>query len=138
MPFDDTVFLKTKVDLLGFFNEVQLRDVTPDIERRSYAKGDMVVLKGEILNNFYIVKKGKVAVLWNPTSGESKTRELGAGGFFGEISLLEDASATASVKALDNDTEVLMIPHNSFQKLLQIQPMLKRALLDKVAAFRKS
>src|SRR5262249_48943811 len=114
MPFDDTIFLKTKVDLLSFFNEVQLRNVTPDIERRSYAKGDMVVLKGEILNNFYIVKKGKVAVLWNPTSGEAKTRELGAGGFFGEISLLEDASATASVKALENDTEVLMIPHNSF------------------------
>jgi len=137
MPFDDTLFLKSQVDILSFFDEVQLRRVTPDIEHRHYSKGEVILLKGEVTSGFYIVKKGKVAVLVKPKGGAETTKELPAGGFFGEISLLEDTAATASVKALENDTEVLTIPHESFQKLLQMQPLLKKALLDKVAAVRK-
>src|SRR3989344_4111818 len=112
MPNDDTIFLKTKVDVLSFFNEEQLRRVTPDIERHTYAKGDFVLLKGEVTNSFYIIKKGRVAVLMKPKEG-------------------------ASVKAMEDDAEILMIPHTSFQKLLEMQPLLKKTLLDKAQA-RKS
>ncbi len=33
VPNDDTIFLKKSVDVLSFFNEEQLRRITPDIER---------------------------------------------------------------------------------------------------------
>lgn len=133
MPNDDTIFLKTKVDVLSFFNEDQLRRVTPDIERNSYGKGDMVILKGEVTSGFYIIKKGKVAVQTKTPQG-MQTAELIAGDFFGEISLLENIAATASIKSVEDGTEILVIPHGSFQKLLEMQPLMKKTLLDKVAA----
>lgn len=134
MPYDDTLFLKSKVDILSFFNEEQLRKVTPDIERNVYAKGDYVLLKGEVANGFYIVKQGRVAVLLKPKEKPEQVQELAAGEFFGEISLLEDTAATASVKAAEDGTEVIVIPHSSFQKLLEMQPLLKKALGEKAAS----
>ncbi|MDE2293045.1 MAG: cyclic nucleotide-binding domain-containing protein [Elusimicrobia bacterium] len=138
MPFEDTIFLKTSVDVLSFFDPEQLRRVTPDIDHTSYAPGETVIFKGQITEGFYIVKKGRVAVTVKPKGGGEAPPpvELKAGDFFGEMSLLEDTAATASVKALDAGTEVLTIPSASFQKLLEMQPLLKQGLLAKIKARR--
>lgn len=138
MPYDDTMFLKNKVDILSLFNEEQLRRVTPDIEHKTYAQGEVVILRGEVTSGLYIVKKGAVKVIMKPKGEPEITRDLPAGGFFGEISLLEDTAATESVKASAEDTEIITIPHDSFQKLCSMMPMIKKALLDKVAAQKKA
>ena len=138
MPNEDTLFLKTKVDILSFIEEAQLRLITPDIEHATYAKGQPILMKGEVTNNFYIIKKGKVTVVLKPKKGETTQLELSVGEFFGEISMLESTAVTASVKSSEDDTEVLTIPHDSFQKLLEMQPLLKQALLQKVASRKGS
>ena len=137
MPFDDTIFLKSKVDVLSFFNEDQLRRITPDIERNVYAKGDVLILRGEVTSGFYIVKKGRVAALMKPKTGEPVTVQLAAGEFFGEVSMLENTASAASVKAVEDDTEGLTIPPGSFHKLLEMQPLLKQTLLQKAAQTKK-
>ncbi|MBI5201696.1 MAG: cyclic nucleotide-binding domain-containing protein [Elusimicrobia bacterium] len=131
--FGDTIFLKTQVDVLSFFNEDQLRRVTPDIERSSYDAGQVVMLKGEISAHFYIIKAGKVVAAGKTKEGPFST-ELAKGDFFGEISLIDNAVMDTTVKALEAGTEILMIPSQSFQKLLEMQPLLKKTLLDKAAA----
>lgn len=136
-PHDDTIFLKSSVDVLSFFNEDQLRRVTPDIERASYQAGQTVLVRGEVSSAFYIVKKGKATATYKQRGG-SVTRELKAGDFFGEISLLEEMPSDASIKAAEDDTVILTIPSGSFAKLLEMQPLLKKSLLDKVAERRKS
>lgn len=138
MPFEDTMFLKSSVDVLSFFNVEQLRRVTPDIEHKTYSKGDTIIFKGEISDSFFIVKKGGVAVNLKPKPGTSDpvVVALAAGDFFGEMSLLEDTAATALVKASEDGTEILAIPSASFQKLLEMQPLLKKGLLDRIAKRR--
>lgn len=137
MPHDDTIFLKTKVDILSFFNEEQLRRITPDIERKSYGAGEMIVLRGEITSGFYIVKKGKVSATHKEKDGATRKQDLPAGDFFGVISLLENQAADETIKSAEEGTEILTIPAASFQKLLEMQPLLKKAILDKVAARKK-
>lgn len=136
-PFDDTMFLKQSVEVLSFFNEEQLRRVTPDIERSAYNTGQTVLLRGEVSSAFYIIKKGK-AVATYKTKTETAVRELKTGDFFGEISLLEDMPSDAAIKAAEDDTVVLMIPSASFRKLLEMQPLLKNSLIAKVAERRKA
>ena len=136
-PFDDTMFLKQSVDVLSFFNEEQLRRITPDIERNTYAAGQTVLVRGEVSSAFYIVKKGKASAAYKTKAGPV-TRELKAGDFFGEISLLEDMPSDASIKAVERDTVVIMIPSASFNKLLEMQPLLKKSLADKVTERRKT
>lgn len=135
MPgFGDTIFLKTQVDVLSFFNEEQLRRVTPDIERTAYNAGQVVMLKGEISSAFYILKKGKVVASGKTKEKGPFTIELKGGDFFGEISLIDNAVMDTTIKATEDGTEVLMIPSTSFHKLLEMQPLLKKTLLDKAAA----
>lgn len=138
MPNEDTMFLKMSVDALSFFDPEQLRRITPDIERTTYKKGELVIFKGQITDGFYIIKKGSVNVVMKPKPGESDPVKipLATGDFFGEMSLLEETAATAAVRAAVDDTEILTIPSASFQKLLEMQPLMKKALLDKIAARR--
>ena len=102
-PFDETLFLKKSVEVLSFFNEDQLRQVTPDIERSTYNKGQSVLLRGEISSCFYILKKGKAEATYK-AKGQTKTVELMPGDFFGEISLVEDMPSDASIKAAEDET----------------------------------
>ena len=138
MPYEDTMFLKTSVDVLSFFDPEQLRRITPDIERNTYKKGDIVIFKGQITDGFYIIKKGSVNVVMKPKPGQTDpvTVPLATGDFFGEMSIIEETAATAAVRAAVDDTEILTIPSGSFQKLLEMQPLLKKGLLDKIAKRR--
>lgn len=135
-PFDDTMFLKN-IDVLSFFNEEQLRRVTPDIERRDYKAGQTVILRGEVSSGFYIIKKGRALARYQLARGPVQA-ELKPGDFFGVMSLLGDEASDASIKAAEDETTVLTIPAESFSKLLQLQPLLKKLLLDKVAERRKA
>jgi len=136
MPFDDTVFLKNNVDVLSFFSDEQLRKVTSVIERNSYKKGQTVMFQGEVTHNFYVIKKGNVVVAAKDAKDKTKVTltELKAGDFFGEISLLESSAATATIKAAEDDTEILTIVHESFQYLLKTNPQLEPALRQRIAA----
>ncbi|MFH2204736.1 MAG: cyclic nucleotide-binding domain-containing protein [Elusimicrobiota bacterium] len=124
MPNDDTMFLNAKVDILSFFNPDQLRKVTPDIEHHIYKNGESVVFKGQITDGFYIIKQGQVVVSTKNGKGQPVSVKLGVGDFFGEMSVLEDTAATAGVKAGADGTEILTIPHDSFQKLIGMQALL--------------
>jgi CRP-like cAMP-binding protein len=138
MPFDDTMFFKTSVDLLAFFSDDQLRRITAIVERKSYNKGQTVMFQGEVSNNFYIVRKGKVVVVAKSGKDKVELAELKAGEFFGEVSLLESTSATATIKAVEDGTEILMIPHDSFQALLKEHPVLEKSLRDRIAERKKA
>lgn len=139
MPFDDTLFLKTNVDVLSFFTDQQLRKITSDIEHKNYKKGGTVMFQGEVTNNFYVIKRGKVMVLAKSAKDKDKVQlaELKAGDFFGEMSLLESTAATATIKAVEDDTEILMIPHASFQVLIKENPLLEKTLKDRIEARKK-
>lgn len=134
-PFDETLFLKNSVEVLSFFNEDQLRKVTPDIERDSYRKGQSVLMRGEISGAFYVVKSGRAEAVYK-LKGRLTTVELKPGDFFGELSLVEDMPSDAAIKAADDDTVVMRIPSASFRKLLEMQPLLKTRLLERIAQRR--
>ncbi|MFC1522904.1 cyclic nucleotide-binding domain-containing protein [Elusimicrobiota bacterium] len=130
MPFDETMFLKQSVDILSFFNEEQLRKVTPDIERMQYKKDQSVVFRGEMSNGFYVIKNGGViATLKDP---KAPATTLKKGDFFGALSLLLDQPSDVQIKASEDNTEIMMIPIDSFNKLLAMQPLLKNSILKKV------
>ncbi|HOW28671.1 MAG TPA: cyclic nucleotide-binding domain-containing protein [Elusimicrobiota bacterium] len=133
MPFDDTLFLKKQVDIMAALDENQLRTMTPDIEHHTYKNGQTVLMKGEITDQFFIIKTGRVVVLATINKEKTQVAELKAGDFFGEISFLESTSATATIRSLEDNTEILVIPGPSFRKLMQLRPDLEKALRQKVA-----
>ncbi|HMX42823.1 MAG TPA: cyclic nucleotide-binding domain-containing protein, partial [Elusimicrobiota bacterium] len=111
----------------------QLRRVTAEIDRQTYNKGQTVVFQGEISHNFHIIKRGKMQVFSKSGSDRALVAELGPGDFFGEMSLLDSTTASATIRAAEDGSEILMISHDTFKQLLREFPALELALRDKVA-----
>jgi MFS family permease len=71
--------------------------------------GQGVVQQGDVGTRFYVIATGRVSVAIDG----SEIRELGPGGWFGEIALLRDVPRTASVTAL-TDVSLWGVDRESF------------------------
>jgi CRP-like cAMP-binding protein len=132
VPFDDTIFLRQNVDILSFFTDDQIRQVTAVIERNIYDVGKTIVFQGEIGQNFYIIKRGKVQVTARSGKDRAELAELKAGDFFGEISLLDEVPVSATVKVAEPDTEILTLSHDVFNKMLKENPPLELMIRQRI------
>jgi CRP-like cAMP-binding protein len=56
-----------------------------------------------------------------PAAAPHRLADLGPGSFFGEYSVLTGDRTTAAVRALE-DTRILALPKQSFERLLQASP----------------
>ena len=86
----------------------------PTLERLAAAATPVVVPAGRLVfdrgehgDRFYVIDSGNALV------DAEEERELGTGGFFGEIALLRDTPRTASVRAVD-DLHLYALERNDF------------------------
>ncbi len=121
-----TIELIRNVRLLQAFTDSELQAVLKQgeiIERESHAN---IVIEGELSWGLYIILDGVVGILKNNTlSGEVyDVGQIGAGGFFGEMSLIDEHPRSATVRAL-LPTRLLHISKERFMGLLDGSPGLK-------------
>jgi CRP/FNR family transcriptional regulator, cyclic AMP receptor protein len=99
---------------------------------RAYATGDDIVREGEVGSQMYIVQSGHVAVLKQVGEREVEIAVLGKGDFFGEMSLLEGLPRSATVRALEA-TSVLVIEPGGFLLKIRRDPTLAFELLQQLS-----
>lgn len=108
----------------------------PDLERllgaavnRSYPKGSMIASEGTPEDALYVVLSGRVKIVQISESGHEVILALrGAGDFFGELSLLDDARRTAHAVALE-PVSLLVLQRSDFQRLVEEVPGIALGLL---------
>jgi len=77
---------------------------------------------GDPGDSFYLVGKGRVAVtVPNPTGEHVTLDTVGAGGFFGEISLLDGEPRTATLRAIE-PSELYVLSRAHFHEFLVAHP----------------
>jgi CRP-like cAMP-binding protein len=91
-----------------------------------FAAGESIVRQGASGSSMFVVLKGRVRVVLEPSGQEVAI--IPAGGFFGEMSMLTGEPRTATVRALD-DATVLEISAAEFRELA----VANTALLDHVS-----
>jgi len=82
-----------------------------------FAAGEKLVRQGEEGNTFYIVMSGRVAVTVEQEGQTTTLAKLGAGEFFGEMSILTGERRSATVAA-ETDTTVLILSHTALGAVL--------------------
>jgi NADH dehydrogenase len=92
------------------------------VRRSHYEPGEMVVRKGEIGREFFLITAGEVEVL--APDGDGVVARLGAKDFFGERALLEDTRRNATVRAA-TPVDVLVISRNDFRSMVASFPVLE-------------
>jgi len=81
--------------------------------------GAPVVKQGDVGNESFIILEGRLVV----SRDGVKIAELGPGGHFGEMSLVDDARRSATVKA-ETNAEVLSIGQIELNGLMRVEPVL--------------
>ncbi|HAH32970.1 MAG TPA: hypothetical protein DCL44_11725 [Elusimicrobia bacterium] len=85
---------------------------------RNCKPDEMIFLKAEIGNHFFIVKSGRVKIFTSIGTEKKKTFAfLKKGDFFGEMSLLGGKIRSASAQAVE-PTELLVISRRNFKELI--------------------
>jgi ABC-type lipoprotein export system ATPase subunit len=119
---------------LPYLSLDQLSWASQNIETLSYPPGAVIIHEGTPPDNFYIVTKGRVEVVLQPTKGsEIVAATMGVGQYFGEIALLHGGSHNATVRAgFDTGAEVVALDHNEFNQLVTESPKTAEAI-DQIA-----
>src|SRR6266508_1466427 len=93
--------------------------------------GSLVFETGSPSEALYVVLSGAVRVYETQDGREVEVAWIGPGDFFGELSLLLDTMHTKNAQAIE-DTELLVLPKESFQELLASNPDLAERVRRKM------
>jgi CRP/FNR family transcriptional regulator/CRP/FNR family cyclic AMP-dependent transcriptional regulator len=120
---------------IGLFSSVKdddLASVASLLIERRFPKHKTIVEEGLPGDYMYIIREGRVSVSKLSDDGREKILEfLEAGDFFGEMSLVENAPRSASVRALV-EVRVLALSRSDFLTVLRKSPDLAMAVIQEL------
>jgi CRP-like cAMP-binding protein len=114
------------VPLLSRLGRRQLGRLAELAVTRPYREGATIVREGDTSISLYVVLSGRVRV--ERESGRVQVAELGRGGSFGEMGLMDDMPRSATVVAVE-PTECALLAKWDFQNELRDDPDIALALL---------
>jgi CRP-like cAMP-binding protein len=118
MGRDEIVVLLKKTPLFSEFTKKELEALLLTGKEREFGAGNTIVREGDVGNlGFYLITDGQVEV----RKGSKALTKLGAGGFFGEMALLDEAPRSADVVAL-SQTKCLMLTRWDLKALISSHP----------------
>ncbi len=124
-------FAQSGLTLLSELSDSDLDWIFAAGKRERMPPNGVVVAEGTDVGSFYLVLQGLVSVYLSAVGGK-ELATLGAGQTVGEMSLLEDRPAAASVKALE-ETELLVIPRLDLSSKLEHDPAFAARLYKALA-----
>lgn len=97
-----------------------------------YKAGEIVFQQGEAGTLMYLVQKGELGVLQEHSGTETQIAVLKRSDFFGEMSLLEKAPRTHTVRAL-SDSKLVKIDRGAFSQMLKRNPDIAVRMVRKLS-----
>lgn len=141
----EKVDILKRTDIFYDLTGPQLELMATLCEERSARLGDLVFEENSNGNEMYIIVRGAVEVLVDPTivgGPSSKKRGAGpvtiatlrAGQTFGEVALVDQGLRTASARCSEADTHLLVVQRARFNKLCDTYPELGYRVMRNIAA----
>lgn len=124
--------LKQQV-LLQDIDDAGLNKIAKIIKQVSIKKGEQLFKEQDETKGLWLILSGKIEISRVTADGWRQTLVvLSPGHFFGELSILENRKHVATAVALE-DTELLLIPKEDFEKLMQEDCALALNIVKKIA-----
>jgi len=117
------------------FSDIDLEQLAKIVRvgvRKKYKKGSIILLEEETGAALFVIISGKVKIVRTDDDGREVILSiLSENDFFGEMSILDGLSRSASVVAITK-TELFMIHRRDFLKLMEDVPSVAIALLKEL------
>jgi len=101
----------------------EIRTVLSYTQGRRFARGALVISRGERDRSLYIVTTGALEVLLITPNGPLSILELRSGDLFGEMAFFDGLPRSAGVRAIE-DAEVVVMTPDGFDRLRLAEPRL--------------
>jgi CRP-like cAMP-binding protein/thioredoxin reductase/Fe-S-cluster-containing hydrogenase component 2 len=126
--------VRERISLFAPLTTLQLREFLLDSEFHAPREGTVLFRRNDYTNSFFSILAGNVVIQPSEDDPKAVPITLGAGAFFGEMSLISGRRRSATVVA-GKDCVLIESPRRSMLRLLASQPAVQRAL-DQVALKR--
>jgi CRP/FNR family transcriptional regulator len=117
---EDVNFLQ-KVTLFVELEPNELDQLRKCFQSTRFAAGDVILQEGKANRALHIVRSGRVRVSRQVDGGQVPLTDLVAGQTFGELSIIEDGVASATLEAVA-ETEIASIGMNDLATFLRDKP----------------
>lgn len=96
---------------------------------QTYESGEAIIEEGQdVQHHLYIVLEGQVRVWTQSPKREVELKTLRPGAYFGEVSLLSDKHATATVEAKSDTLSILAIEREIIAELVDADEKVRQML----------
>jgi CRP/FNR family transcriptional regulator, cyclic AMP receptor protein len=132
-----------QTDIFYNFTSTQLELVADICQESAYDAGETIFLEGTDSKELYVIFHGEVEILVNPSLVSAQAEAefppvtiatLRRGQSFGEIALVDDGLRSATARAAQNNTRLLIIPADRLTFLCNTYPQLGHQLMRNLAA----
>lgn len=108
--------------------------MTSLIERfgRNVTAGQVLFHEGEPGREMFVIQSGKVRLVRNIRGQEKLLAELGAGEFFGEMSIINDKPRTATATVVE-DAQLLVLDPKTFEAMIKANTEIAVRMIKKLA-----
>ena len=131
---------KDVISHISFFSEIDdllLGEICLSLRTRIFLPGDMILFKGDVGKELFIISKGVVEVLRDDLPAAKRRSApkilLQNGSFFGEIALVMEVRRTCSVQAR-TVCEVNILQQDAFDAIVRENPHFARRMNELVVA----
>ena len=118
---DDKLAILRAVPLFADLDDRSLQAVAVVARETSARAGEVLMLEGEAGDAFYVIVDGTVRI----EHGDRTIRSMMAGGFLGEIALVERGARTATATCM-TDCRLLQIRAHEFERVMDTMPAVHR------------
>lgn len=103
-------------------------------QRQTLAAGAPVIEEGRPVDALYLILDGTVSVVIQSGERRLTLGRLGAGQFFGEVSLLSGDTAASATVIADTEVQLVRVGRDDFERLLETHPSLASVWLHELTA----
>lgn len=119
-----------KSPLFEDFSPDERNAIGQEMTLEQFEEGDIIITEGEQGSSLYVVVAGEVKVYTRGQKGDSiYLAKLGAGDFFGEVSVLTGKPRTATIVAAQH-TELLRLDKDKLDTIVESYPRIRKILDD--------
>jgi CRP/FNR family transcriptional regulator, cyclic AMP receptor protein len=117
---EESTFIRS-VTLFLEFDDEELAAVGRSMVMSRFAEGDAILEEGNANRALHVLRSGRIRVSRRVGDSEVSLCDLVAGQTFGELSIIEDGVASATLRAV-SETEILSMPMQSLAQFLHEHP----------------
>ena len=121
--------LLKKIPIFENLSEDELTKIGETASETSFSKNEVIFLESDEGDSLFVIKNGKVKISRQNEEGKEVILAiLKDGDFFGEMSIFDGHSRSATVTAID-ESEVIIIRRDDFMNIIENDPMISISLL---------